>query len=157
MCPFPGVHVQGWPEPYIYTWCTYSVFGREVTKCTVIYGVYVFIHGVFGREITKYTVIYGVFTRCSWQGNHQIYGHTRCLYAVFLAGKSPNIRLYTVFIHSVFGREITKYTVIYGVYTRAWPTLFMCVHRFEQVFVCACFGIPCFHFHLILLRCAHKR
>ena len=28
----------------------------------------------FGREITKYTVIYGVYTRYFWQGNHQVYG-----------------------------------------------------------------------------------
>jgi hypothetical protein len=32
-----------------------------------------------------------------------------------LAGKSPNIRSYTVYIHGIFGREITKYTVyMYG-------------------------------------------
>ena len=45
------------------------------------------VYGDLGREITKYTVnmygsgqpyIYTVFIRCSWQGNHQIYGHIRC-------------------------------------------------------------------------------
>ena len=30
--------------------------------------------------------------------------------------------VYTVF----FGREITKYTVLYGAYIRYWPTLLMC-------------------------------
>ena len=45
-----------------------------------IYGHIRCIYGIFGREITKYTVIYGVFT-------------------IFLAGKSPNIRAYTVYIY----------------------------------------------------------
>ena len=31
--------------------------------------------------------------------------------------------IYTRCIYGIFGREITKYTVIYGVYTRFWPTL----------------------------------
>jgi len=28
-------------------------------------------------------------------------------------------------IYGIFGREITKYTVVYGVYTRLWPTLYV--------------------------------
>jgi len=60
------------------------------------------------------------------------------VYTVFLAGNSPNIRAYTVYIygsgqpylyiglaktiyirciHGIFGREFTKYTGIYGAYT----------------------------------------
>ena len=31
--------------------------------------------------------------------------------------------IYGVGIYGNFGREITKYTVIYGVYIRFWPTL----------------------------------
>jgi len=31
-------------------------------------------------------------------------------------------------IYGVFGRKITKYTVIYGAYIRFWPTLGMCVN-----------------------------
>jgi hypothetical protein len=31
--------------------------------------------------------------------------------------------IYIRFIYGIFGREITKYTVIYGVYVRFWPTL----------------------------------
>ena len=31
--------------------------------------------------------------------------------------------LYIRLIYGIFGREITKYTVIYGVYIRFWPTL----------------------------------
>jgi hypothetical protein len=30
-------------------------------------------------------------------------------------------------IYGIFGREITKYTVKYGVYVRFWPTLLMAV------------------------------
>jgi len=58
---------KGWPEPYI---CgVYTIFGREITKYTVIYvGLAIIIYircidGRFGREITKYTVIYGVYIR----------------------------------------------------------------------------------------------
>jgi len=37
----------------------YSIFGREITKYTVEYGVYIrCIYGIFGRVTTKYTVIY---------------------------------------------------------------------------------------------------
>jgi hypothetical protein len=35
--------------------------------------------------------------------------------------------IYIRCIHGVFGREITKYTVIYGVYIRFWPTLTICL------------------------------
>ena len=34
--------------------------------------------------------------------------------------------MYTVYIYGFVGREITIYTVIYGVYIRFWPTLFIC-------------------------------
>ena len=98
-----------------------------------------YIHGVFGREIIEYTVIhsvnirfwptlhvYTVYTRCFWQGNYQIYGQTQCkytvltnptyiygIYTVFLAGKSSNIRSYTV--HSL--------------HIWFWPTLLsVCTH-----------------------------
>jgi hypothetical protein len=40
--------------------------------------------------------------------------------------------IYTRCIYGDIGREITKYTVIYGVYIRFWPTLrmcFSCVHN----------------------------
>ena len=67
--------------------------------------------------------IYTVYIRYLWLEDHQIYGHIRCIYTVFLAGKSPNTQSYTVHIYGIFGREITKYTVIYGAYIRFWPTL----------------------------------
>jgi hypothetical protein len=34
--------------------------------------------------------------------------------------------MYIRCICGIFGREITEYTVIYGVYIRFWPTLYMC-------------------------------
>jgi len=33
--------------------------------------------------------------------------------------------IYILCIYGIFGREITKYTVIYGVYIRFWPTLLL--------------------------------
>ena len=40
--------------------CIYSTFGREITKCTVIYGVYVVILAGKSQNIRSYTVhIYG--------------------------------------------------------------------------------------------------
>jgi len=67
---------------------------------------------------------------------HMITNHTYlCLYGVYtvlLAGKVPYIQPYTVYIYvglartlyirclyGIFGREITKNTVIYGVYMYA--------------------------------------
>ena len=64
----------------------------------------------------------------SWQGNHQLYGvciwfwstlDVRCTYV----GLARTI--YIRFMYCIFGREITKYTVIYGAYIRFWPTLYI--------------------------------
>jgi hypothetical protein len=63
-----------------------------------MYGVYIVC---FGREITKGTVLYGVYVRYFWKGNHQMYGLIRCICTVFLAGKSPNVWSYTVYIYSL--------------------------------------------------------
>jgi len=50
-------------------------------------------------------------------------------------------------IYGIFGREITKYTVIYGVYIRFWPTLKrgaaslqtdMHLNRIKIACVCVC-------------------
>jgi hypothetical protein len=68
---------------YRYIRCTYSVFSREITLHTVIYGADILfwptlhtlniglartidircIYGIFGKEIAKDTVIYGVYMR----------------------------------------------------------------------------------------------
>jgi hypothetical protein len=44
-------------------------------------------------------------------GQYHIYIYIYGVYTVVLAG------------YGSFGREITKYTVIHGVYTQFWPTL----------------------------------
>ena len=41
-------------------------------------------------------------------------------------------------IYGILGREITKYTIIYGVYKRFWPTLYMCACANVYVHVCVC-------------------
>jgi len=48
--------LQGWPEPYIYICICIYIY---IYVYMYIYGVY----GIFGREITKITVIYGVYIR----------------------------------------------------------------------------------------------
>ena len=37
--------------------------------------------------------------------------------------------IYIRFIYGIFGWEIIKYTVIYGVYIQFWPTLVLCDGR----------------------------
>ena len=65
----------------------------------------------------------------------RIYAPHVTIYIVIFLPEIPCIHrvgqnhIYTVYIR-YFGREITKYTVIYGVYIRFWPTLKRCVaHR----------------------------
>ena len=42
------------------------------------------------------------------------------------AGHNHKYIIYIQCLYGIFGREITKYTVIFGVYIRSWPTLGMC-------------------------------
>jgi len=107
---------QGNHQTYGHIRCIYTVFLAGKSPNIRSYTVY--IYGIFGREITICSVIYGVYIRYFWQGNHQTYGHIRCIFTVLLAEKSPYVRSYTVYIYGIFGREITKHTVIYGVYLR---------------------------------------
>jgi len=48
--------------------------------------------------------------------------HSLCSYKTCRVGQN---HIHTVYISNyiIFGREITKYTVIYGVYIRFWATL----------------------------------
>ena len=75
--------------------CVYVYLGtpweNEYKMCNyvryIVYGVgqdyiYTLYVRFLGREITRYTVIYGEHIRFLWQGNHQIYGHIRCIYTV---------------------------------------------------------------------------
>ena len=106
---------QGNHQTYGHIRCIYTVFLAGKSPNIRSYTVY--IYGIFGREITICSVIYGVYIRYFWQGNHQTYGHIRCIFTVLLAEKSPYVRSYTVYIYGIFGREITKHTVMYGVHT----------------------------------------
>jgi hypothetical protein len=51
-----------------------------------------------------------------------------CICMVFLAMVSPNI--YGIYV--IFGREITKHTVIYGAYIRFWPALMTWKHEAQM-------------------------
>ena len=52
-----------------------------------------------------------------------IYVYIYGVYTVFLAGESPKIYGHVRCVCGIFGRESTKYTVMYGAYIRSWPTL----------------------------------
>ena len=66
-------------------WWFSSIFGREITKGEVIYGV----STVFLAEKSPKTRSYMVCQQYFWQRNHQRRGHIWC-------------------VNSIFGREITK-------------------------------------------------
>jgi hypothetical protein len=44
-------------------------------------------------------------------------------WSIFRVGQNHIYTVYIRYFCGIFGREITKYTVIYGVYIRFWPTL----------------------------------
>jgi len=75
-------------------WYINSIFGREITKGEVIYGD----SAVFLAEKSPKARSYMVCRQYFWQRNHQRRGHIWC-------------------VNSIFGREITKDEVIYGVST----------------------------------------
>jgi len=71
-----------------------------------------------------------------------IYGYVQCKCGCIRCKHDVNTVIYDVFvglartinircIYGIFGREITKYTVIYGVYMRFWPTL--CIYDVNTV------------------------
>jgi len=112
-------------------------------------------HQIYDHIRCIYTVLANPRYTVFWQANPEIYGHIRCIYSVlagklpnirciytvlanpiftvFLAGISSTIRSYTVYIYGsgqpyiygIFGRDIINYTIIYGVYIRFWPTLYI--------------------------------
>ena len=53
----------------IYMRCTYGVFGRAITKYTVINGVYILKRCVVSRVGQNH--LYVAYIRHFWQGNHQ--------------------------------------------------------------------------------------
>jgi len=70
--------------------------------------------------------------------NHSIkFQHALCFYVCMLQVATCVALATTIYIqciYGIFGREITKYTVTYGVYIQFWPTLNMCVcHKSQHV------------------------
>jgi hypothetical protein len=57
-----------------------------------------------------------------------------------------------VYTYSFFGREITKYTVIYGVYIRFWPTLTISAQRECLPTSAQCHNLGVYCGELVLLR-----
>jgi hypothetical protein len=55
--------------------------------------------------------------------------------------------IYTVYIYGIFGREIIKYTIIYGVYIRFWPTLHMAHESRKDQITTPCLAILTSHAH----------
>jgi len=43
---------------------------------------------------------------------------------------------YTVYMHGISGREITKYSVIYGAYIRFWPFLYVGIRLYTYGYTC---------------------
>ena len=86
---------------------TEVAFGKCVEKCT------------FGKCVEK------------WLSNCKKAGSWLEMYAQGLSRVGQNhkytvyiqwtINILCIYIHGIFGREITKYTVIYGVYIQFWP------------------------------------
>jgi hypothetical protein len=57
---------------------------------------------------------------------HSVGGSYQCTHSVsstLLLGLARTIYIWC--IYGIFGRELTKYTVIYGVYIQFWPTLYV--------------------------------
>ena len=161
---------------YIYIRCIYGIFGWEITKYTIIYGVYIRFWPTlgtryFGRQIPKYTVIYGVYTvfwqgnyqiygvyirfwptlylRYFWQGYHQLYGHIRCIYTVL-----ANPR-YTPYMTVVLVISLPKIPYTYRNCNWFWPTLHLTLDSragLNQLF-CCCAHAAVF-VCVFLLQCA---
>ena len=66
---------------------------------------------------------------------------TQCVYVGLVR------TIYIRCIYGIFGREITKYTVIYGVYIRFWPTLRICSPVLAKGFVDMVGGFVYFCIH----------
>ena len=79
--------------------------------------------------------IYTVHIRYFWQGNHQIYGHIRCIYTV-LANPTHFARSWLLYVMNTFiGKEAVWFLTLYSILvssqmvqswraSRYWPTCF---------------------------------
>ena len=67
------------------------------------------------RTTHKHIYIYIYTYMWFWPRAATIY--MRCIYGTYIR------YINTVYIHGIFGRNMSRYTVIYGAYIRLWPTL----------------------------------
>ena len=98
-------HEMKFPDGHIHIWCTYGMFGREITKYTVIYGLQIRFWPTLGTHHPTRRVIVGKRVFCSLIVRNCVAGSCCCrtklcngVYTVSLAGKSLNVRPYTVYI-----------------------------------------------------------
>jgi len=112
-------NTKGWPEPCEYGAHTLTLAGESsnIWSCTV----YI---------LKRYTVL----ANHDNTQTHTKHAHAAGLIGTAIQAPCPNKscvglarNIYIRFTYGIFGREITKYTVIYGVHIRFWPTLFMCL------------------------------
>jgi len=88
----------------------------------------VYIHRIFGDSLPKIQYIHTVFIwfwptlkMASCQSERRL--HVQVGISCSFLGLARTI--YIRCIHGIYGKEITKYTVIYGVCAQFWPTLFL--------------------------------
>ena len=99
-----------------------------------VYGVYTYIWGMYGVYTYIWGVCHGMYAYI-WRG--YIWECMACIrtFGEFVVarmhtyGEATYVGLaktiYIRCIYGSFGGEFTKYTVIYGVYIRFWPTLYI--------------------------------
>jgi len=80
-----------------------------------------------GRVYVIYLLCQAVDTIVLWDGRGSCLCRHLCCRLIVASGmcRVGQSHIYIRCIYGIFGREITKYTVIYGVYIRFWPTLGM--------------------------------
>ena len=96
-----------------------------------IYCIYVYTYiWHFLQGYHQITVIYDVYVQF-WPTLHMCYSTSQSVKAKLRMSRVGQNYIYTV-LYGIFCRELTEYTVIYGVNIRFWPTL-----RMRQRQICA--------------------
>jgi len=90
--------IRFWPTLGIFKQGNHQIYGH--IRCMIRFWPALGMFGTGKSPNIRSHMVY-VFIRYSWQGNYQIYGHIQCV-----------IRFWPTL--GIFGREITKYTVTYG-------------------------------------------
>jgi hypothetical protein len=118
----------------MYIRCLFGIFGRDFTKYTVIYIIYV----VLANPNNVYLHVFLHTCRCTFVYFQYLLPHLPVYVIPIILYIIPYYRysvgtcvglartIYTQCMYGIFGREITKYTVMYGVYVRFWPPIHMC-------------------------------